>query len=136
MQWVELILTGVIAGLISASATYFFALRQDKEARRRERIVAHLIEAYRNLEHAAQRDPMSTEAKQRVESSLAAIFLLGSKESANAAKQFAESMSAGHGDLVELLKTLRRDLRQELGLEQHDVSPAFLRFQIEQAKRS
>ncbi len=74
--------TGVVAGLVGAWGAYFFALRRDKEERRRERIVSHLIEAYRNLEDAAGRNPLPEEKKRRVESSLGAIFLFGSKDAA------------------------------------------------------
>jgi hypothetical protein len=59
-------------------------LRKDKEERRRERVVAHLIEAYRNLENAAGRDVLSDEQKDRVETSVAGAFATNAGKLENA----------------------------------------------------
>ncbi|WBL33465.1 hypothetical protein O5O51_01775 [Sinirhodobacter sp. HNIBRBA609] len=129
------LLSALLGAVLGAFATYWFALRQDKVARRRERVVAHLIEAYRNLENAAGREPMTEDHKTRVESSIAATFLLGSKSAAIEAKKLAEDTARGSGSMVPLLKQMRSDLREELGLEQHDVEPQFLRFWRNEGKR-
>lgn len=128
VEWAQLILTGVVAGLIGSIATYIFSLRQDKEARRRQRIVGHLIEAYETVEYSTQRHPLSEDAKRNLESAIASIFLLGSEDSAKAANKFASEMRQGNGDSIELLRILRGDLRAELGLRQHKVDPVFIRF--------
>jgi len=117
-----------MGGLVGAWLTYFFGLRRDKEERRRERVVAHLIDAYRNLENAAGRDPLTNEQKVRIESSIAAIFLLGSKDAAAQARKLAEDTAGGIGDMSPVLKTMRKDLRNKLGLERHDVDALFLRM--------
>ncbi|MCL6284504.1 hypothetical protein M3P21_13295 [Ruegeria sp. 2012CJ41-6] len=127
-EWVIPFASGVIAGLVSAWGAYFLALRRDKEERRRERIISHLIEAYKNLEDATGRKPLPEEKKWRVESSLGAIFLFGSKEAADEAKRLTIEVAVGSGDMLSLLIILRRDLRNELGLEAHEVEPNFLRF--------
>ena len=121
-----------VGGIFGAWLTYYFGLKgdllKDKEERRRERIVAHLIEAYRNLEHSVYRGKMTEEMEAKFESSLGSIFLFGSKEAADEANKLAEDVAAGSGGLISMLKILRRDLRLELGLEQHDVELKFLRF--------
>jgi len=125
-----------VGGIFGAWLTYYFSLKgdlqKDKEERRRERIVAHLIEAYRNLENAAGRDPLPDDKKDRLETSIAAIFLFGSKEAANEANKLAVDVAAGTGNMISILKIMRRDLRKELGLEQHDVELKFLRFHREE----
>ncbi|PCH96271.1 MAG: hypothetical protein COB84_05060 [Rhodobacteraceae bacterium] len=122
-SWVTPLLTAIVAGFIGAWLTYAFALRKDREERRRERIVSHLIEAYRNIEFASSRKPLTEDEKTRVETSVAAIFLFGSKKAVNDAEDFVHSMDAEN-----LLRTLRNELRNELDLEPHDVKLLHLRF--------
>jgi hypothetical protein len=135
-QWAEILLTGVVAGLVGSVLTYVFALRKDREERRRERMVAHLIEAYRNLEDASGRGALSDEQKSRLESSIAAIFLLGSTVTASEASRFiADMASASGGDVKPLLKALRNELRSELGLESHDVDIPIFRMSDDGASK-
>ena len=106
-----------------------FSLKRDKEERRRERIIAHLIEAYSNLEKASNRQ-QDNEMMSKVETSLAAICLLGSKQAANSATKFMkDSSSSSGGDVKPLLSVLRADLRKELGLEVYDMDIPIFRFQ-------
>ena len=128
IDWVLIIAPALLGGLVGAWLTYFFGLRRDKEERRRERVVSHLIEAYRNLENASGRDELTNEQKDKLESSVAAIFLLGSKEAAEEASKLAKDVASGLGNMNALLKVMRNNLRTELGLEQHDVDALFLRM--------
>ena len=134
-EWLPILAPALLGGLVGAWLTYFFGLRRDKEERRRERVIAHLIEAYRNLESAAGRENLSDEQKDRLETSVAAIFLLGSKEAAEKARLLAEDTAAGLGDMAPLLKVMRSDLRKELGLEQHEVDALFLRMWREEGTK-
>ncbi len=127
-QWLELLLTGVVAGLVGSAVTYFFALKQDKEARRRDRTVSHLMEAYRNIEDAVERRQLTDEQLERLETSIAATFLMGSKDAAQKAKDMSIDSEEAKVDMLPLLQQLRKDLRRELGLESHDVEIKFLRL--------
>ncbi|WP_375264332.1 hypothetical protein [Planktotalea sp.] len=127
-QWAELLLTGVVAGLFGACATYVFALRKDKEERRRDRLVAHLLEAYRNIEDAVGRDEIADDQLERLEKSIAATFLLGSKAAAEEAARITVNLKANRLEMLPLLLQLRKDLRHELGLERHDAEIRFLRL--------
>ncbi len=127
-EWQVALFTALLGGLIGAWLAYFFGLRRDKEERRRERVVAHLIEAYRNLENAAGRQKLSDEQKDRLETSVAAVFLLGSTKAAIEARTLAEETASGMGNMTALLKVMRNDLRKELGLEQHNVDALFMRM--------
>ncbi|MCP5038693.1 MAG: hypothetical protein GY945_13960, partial [Rhodobacteraceae bacterium] len=134
-EWVLILLPALLGGLLGAWLTYVFGLRRDKEERRRERVVAHLIEAYRNLENVAGRDNLTGEQKDRLETSVAAIFLLGSKAAAEAANLLAKEVADGNGNMKHLLKIMRSDLRKELGLPQHDVDTLFLRMWREEGNK-
>jgi hypothetical protein len=111
-------------------------LRQDNVARRGERVVTNRIEAYCDLENAAARKTLTEEQKSLVERYIGAPFLLGSKGAAKEANALAEKIAIGYpGDMNQLLRQMRSDLRQELGLEQHHVAPLFVRFLRDQSKR-
>ena len=130
-QFAELLLplvTAIIGGLVASAVTYKFSLKRDQEERRRERIIAHLIEAYRNIENSACRSQRTPEMTERLESSIAEIFLLGSKKSAEEANKLAKEFASGAGDMTDLLKSLRYDLRCELGLETDEMELLFIRF--------
>ncbi len=123
--------TALIGGLVASIVTYKFGLKRDQEERRRERVIAHLIEAYRNIENSAGRSELTLEMTAKLESSIAAIFLLGSTASAKEANKLAVGgNSINGGDLTALLKSMRRDLRSELGLDTDDIELVFLRVPV------
>ena len=127
------VISGLAIALSSAFSaafiTHFLAMRKDREERRRERITSHLTEAYANLESAAGRDHLTQDQKRRFESSIAAIFLFGSKNAANEAYKFTSGVaSQTGGDVKPLLKVLRNELRKELGLETHDIDIPIFRM--------
>lgn len=129
MEYIIPFATALFAGVIGAWTTFLFSLRQDREARRRERIVSHSIDAYRNLESSVGQEELTPDQKSRFESSIAAIFLLGSKKSAKAASDFTIGVVSGDGGkLKSLLMALRSDLRRELGLEAHELEIPIFRF--------
>jgi phosphate/sulfate permease len=121
-------ISAVIGGLVASFFAYKLGLRRDQEERRRERIIARLIEAYRNIENAAGRLQRTPEMTERLESSLGAIFLLGSNNAAKEANKLAKAAARNEGDMTALLQVLRQDLRSELGLTADDVELLFLRF--------
>ena len=94
-SWITPIVTSLIAGLFGALITYFFSLRKDREERRRERIISHLIEAYKNIVNASCRTPLSESEEAKLETSIAAILLFGSKPVVLEAEKFVGSMDAG-----------------------------------------
>jgi hypothetical protein len=104
-------LTVTLAGLLSFATATYVARR---EVRRRERI-SFLLEAYRSLADAADRE-LETNPRP-LEQALSDIGLLGGHEQIEAARAFAISMAAdGHGKLDDVLAVLRTELRRELGL--------------------
>jgi len=115
------IITALVGAVFGGGLTYLFALKKDREQRRREKIVSHLIEAYRNFEKVAQRSDYDPNLKDFLETSVASVFLFGSEEATKATSDFCNNLREGCGDVVPLLQILRKDLRRELGLQDFDV---------------
>lgn len=96
---------------------------------RRDLRVQHLLEAYRRLEGAANREKPTEENRAATESAIADVQLLGSSEQVQLARQFALDITGtGGASLNPLLEMLRRELRDELSLEPLHEKLTILRF--------
>jgi len=102
---------------------------RERHGLRRTMRVQYLLDAYRRLERAQNRD-MTREVADELEAALADIQLLGSPRQVGLAvafiKEFAEKRNAS---AEELMQDLRRSLRQELLLD--PVPPARMWLRIE-----
>lgn len=95
--------------------THYLALRKSARDKKREVTTEYLIKAWRTLENASNRSNNSHNAK--LETAIADIQLLGTQKQIELAQQFAEQIfRTGAADSLELLRQLREDLREELGL--------------------
>lgn len=104
-------------------------LERDIAAKRRELRVKYLIEAYRNLEYAANRTP-TEQTRSNLERAVADIQLFGSPTQVESAQSFARDFAShGSASLDKLLSDLCRSLRQEIGLEPSEWKPVFLRVE-------
>ncbi|MDP1668122.1 hypothetical protein [Phaeovulum sp.] len=114
------LISALLGALIGSFAAYWFALRQDKVARRRERVVSHLIAAYRALEQYALLEPKRSDFVERqraFENALGDIFLLGDERAIELVREIDARVKQGQGlDVKELALHLRGGLRKELGL--------------------
>ena len=100
---------------------------RDEAAKRREIRVQYLLEAYRNLEHSANREDRSQ--RLAFENAIADIQLLGSIEQVVLAQAVGETLaSQGTVRINDLLESLRRDLRAELNLEPVQPGIKAMRF--------
>jgi len=90
-----------------------FSMNRDQENRRRDLRTQYLLEAYRRLEKAANRQDFGGHA-QELESALADIQLLGSERQVLLVHEFAVNRTA---DLDALVTDIRSELRRELKLE-------------------
>jgi 2-oxoglutarate dehydrogenase complex dehydrogenase (E1) component-like enzyme len=109
--------------------SYFTTLRRDRAQKKRDLKVQYLIEAYRRLENAAHRNPLSRENKNEMESAMADIQLFGSQEQVELVVRYAQEFAnQGSAGLDDLLKSLRRDLRKELDLGEVGPEMAILRM--------
>ena len=117
------LLVAVVGGWLGHSLS---ALR-DRENDRRKQRLDYLLEAYRRLESASNRDPMGPHWA-KIESAVADIQLLGSAVQAELARTFAQSMARdGTAPLDPLIQELRQSLRKEMGLEAVAANVVFLR---------
>jgi hypothetical protein len=107
---------------------HYLSMRRDLTNERRKLRVSYLLEAYRKLEGAANRDDPKT-CRHDFESAVADIQLLGSSHQVALARQFAIEMARDRtSSLDDLLFDLRQSLRSELELEPVSEKVIFLRF--------
>ena len=130
MDWklfAQLAVTLFVAAL-GGWAGHYFSMRRDLANERLKLRVTYLLEAYRRLEGASNRD----DAKRcwpELESAIADIQLLGSPSQVALARRFAiEMASENSASLDELIFDLRESLRLELELEPVSEGVIFLRF--------
>lgn len=92
-------------------------MARDRANKRHDMIVEYLLEAYRRLEKAANREDKTEEQAVAFESAVADIQLLGSPDQITKTVEYLEAhASVGGGTIDNVLSLLRDDLRKELGL--------------------
>jgi hypothetical protein len=118
----------VIVALAGGWLGHRFAAHRDLLNERRKLRVTYLLEAYRKLEDASNRnDPDRTWPL--FESAIADIQLLGSPAQVGLARRFALDMAQHHtAPLDPLVNDLRRSLREELELPEVIETVVYLRF--------
>lgn len=105
---------------------------RDRTNRRHDMITQFLLEAYRRLEMAANREEKTEEQAIAFESAIADIQLLGTSTQISKTVQYLKAHASGDGGLIdEVLSQLRSDLREELGLTRIDGRPLVFRFSRE-----
>ncbi|WP_270258721.1 hypothetical protein, partial [Kocuria marina] len=92
-----------------------------------------LLDAYRKLIDASERDTLSSERRDNLEGALADVMLLGGQEEIQAAgrfqRDFVENKSSS---LVPVIESLRKSLRSELDLPEIALPSQFnFRLHIE-----
>lgn len=98
---------------------YWTTVRRDRLAKKRDLRIQYLIDAYRRLESAANRENAIVEG---LETAVADIQLFGSAGQITLVLEFSVKFAAeGGAGLEDLLESLREDLRRELDL---GASPA------------
>ncbi|UUM21658.1 hypothetical protein [Mycoavidus sp. SF9855] len=109
-----------IAGLIAITGwivTYQFGVLRDRKNRQRDLITEYLLDAYRKLESASNREKLTDSQIANVESAIADIQIFGSVELIAAIDKFMEEFVANKNvDLSGILSLLREDIRQALHL--------------------
>lgn len=128
------ILTITISALLSVAGWfigYLTTVRRDRLSKRRDLRTQYLLDAYRRLESAANRREPNEEHKKALESAVADIQLLGSREQVHLARQFAlEFAGSGQASLDSLLEALRLELRRELNIQPPPEGITFLRINL------
>lgn len=106
-----------------------FNVYRDRQNKRRDLRVNFLLDAYRRLESAANRDTKTEEQILAFESAVADIQLHGTPEQVAATISYFRQHAAGGGAQIdEVLRLLRRDLRKEVGLSGEVQNTVVFRF--------
>jgi intergrase/recombinase len=88
-----------------------------------------LLEAYRRLESAANRPAKTPEQTRAFESAVADIQLLGTPKQVETTIKYVKQHAAGSGaQLDDVLRVLRKDLRQETELSGEVENAVVFRF--------
>ena len=110
-------------------AAHQFNIYRDRQNKRHDLRVQFLLDAYRRLESAANRETKTEEQKLAFESAVADIQLLGTAEQVAATVSYLRKHAAEGGNQIdELLRLLRRDLRNEIGLSGEVENAVIFRF--------
>jgi hypothetical protein len=130
MDWklfAQLLMTFVVAAL-GWWAAHYLSARRDLANERRKLRITYLVEAYRRLESASNRDDMTSHWV-NFETAIADIQLFGSPHQVTLARQFARAFARDKtAPLDELIFDLRQSLRSELQLEPVSDSVLYLRI--------
>lgn len=133
MNWWEpmISLASVLVGaVVGGMVVHRLTLRRESLAARRAQRVAFLLDAYRKLIDASERDILGEQRRANLESALADIMLLGGANEIEATERFQRDFVEERGaSLVPVIVALRTSLRSELGIETVDL-PAKFNFRL------
>lgn len=104
--------------------------RRDRNNKKREKVIEHLITSYKVLTDIPHRDHTNNrQAMDRLEDAITNIQLFGTKEQIRLAKEIVlEFTEKNVMDIGILTKNLRKELRKELGLEEIDEEILYFRI--------
>lgn len=129
--WVPLFgpLFAAVVAVFGWYTAHLLNAARDRANRRHDMITQYLLEAYRRLEMAANREDKTEEQAIAFESAIADIQLLGTATQISKTVQYLKVHASGDLGLIdEVLSQLRSDLREELGLSRIDGRPVVFRF--------
>lgn len=116
LNLIALVLAPLVA-VIGWFVAHQFNVHRDRLNKRHDLRIQYLLEAYRRLESAANRDDKTEDQAAAFESAVADIQLLGTPQKIETTlKYLREQASSGGAEINQLLRLLRDDLREELGL--------------------
>lgn len=123
------LLGALLVAALGWLVVHYLTTRRDLANERRKLRIAYLLEAYRRLEAAANRQTNTPEEGRAFEAAVADIQLLGTQEQAQVTIEFLKQRAAGEGALIDgVLRVLRKDLRREMGLAGDIENGVIFRF--------
>ncbi len=125
--------SAILGAFAGGFVVHKLTLRREAVSARRTQRVTFLLDAYRKLIDASERDTLSSERRDNLEGALADVMLLGGQEEIQAAgrfqRDFVENKSSS---LVPVIESLRKSLRSELDLPEIALPSQFnFRLHIE-----
>lgn len=113
----------------------YFTLKRDRESKRRDITLEHLIKTYRTLEHEIVHRELNDDTHQKLELVITDIQLFGLEEQIILAKKLANDIAKKDEFwLDDLINSLRDDLRQQLGLKKIEGNVTWLRKNMPKKK--
>ncbi|PRB06130.1 hypothetical protein CQ046_02875 [Chryseobacterium sp. MYb7] len=106
-----------------------FTQRRDLENKKKDLRINYLIEAWKKLEYASNRNINEEEFIEFMEKPIALIQLFGTNTQIKYAEQIANAIKVeGNANLNKILEDLRSDLRNELNIEKTDTKLLMIRY--------
>jgi len=125
---IKLIIAVTIA-VIGWIIAHYFTTKRDKQNKRREISLQHLISAYRILTNDISHRDQTKERQEKLEQVITDIQLFGNLKQITLTKQLIEGVVADKEfELDSLINSLRSDLREQLDLEYIEGNVKWLRF--------
>lgn len=125
MNWWEPLVPlvfAIVGALVGGLIVHRLTLRREPLAVRRTQRVSFLLDAYRKLIDASERDALSSMRRDNLEAALADKMLLGGPREIEATARFQIDFVEGKSaSLVPLIEALRSSLREELDLPRVDL---------------
>lgn len=120
MTWWEPLIplgSAVLGALVGGFVVHKLTLRREAVSARRSQRVNFLLDAYRKLIDASERENISSQRRDNLEGALADVMLLGGQQEIDAANRFQQDFVGGKSSsLVPVIESLRKSLRSELDL--------------------
>lgn len=118
MNWqllLSVLSSSFVAGLVGIFVGNWLTSRRERKHRLQEQRIQYLVNAYRAFAKS-NHHPRLYEVADELEQAIADIQLFGSPELIALAQKFSHEMAAKEeASLDDILATIRRDLREELG---------------------
>lgn len=128
IEYLKIIATIIIA-LFGWWITHRLNTERDFKNKKKEMKISYLIEAYMELEDVCHRyEDDIIERFPKLEAALAKIQLFGTESQISLSHEIIDSVQGGIADTDTLLKDLRKELRDELKLEQTQTDIHFFRW--------
>lgn len=125
---------GLAVAIVVAAGGWIVSGVLARRGARRDLRVQYLVSAYRALDDASNRSPISAQHERSLETAVADVVLLGTDQQVELANAFSRAFAQdGHADSSQLLEALRVDLRKELLLG--DVGPRSTWLRIESGRQ-
>lgn len=120
------LVSAILGAGIGGIVVHRLTLRREALSTRRSQRVAFLLDAYRKLIDASERENLSPQRRDNLEGALADIMLLGGEQEIEVSDRFQRDFAAEKGaSLVPVIESLRRSLRNELDLPEIDLPKPF-----------
>lgn len=111
------LLSASLGAIVGGLLVHRLTLQREALGTRRSQRVDFLLNSYRRLIRASNRDRLTREHRDDLESALSDIMLLGGQAEIEAASEFmVEFAEKGDASLNPVIFALRKSLRDEIGL--------------------